>query len=194
METLDSIISRCKSMNASIRTAIVPALLAMAAGLAAPAIAQDSNPPDAFDLSAVKFQIVNATFVTSLAGTSAQFKETNPDKYRGLVVTLKITKPPYSELSLICQDINLHYRYGENSDIARCFGLSTFSVQQDEDRAMSLYSQGWGKVTTGQGATRSDTVYVDLFFQNMEPETHDLHLFMAQPAGAVYTSHGWTKP
>jgi hypothetical protein len=58
---------------------------------------------------------------------------------------------------------------------------------------MALYSQGWGQSTTGLATTKSGIVYIDVFFQNMEPNTSDLYLFMAQPTGAHYTSQGWKK-
>jgi len=180
-------------MFVSARKLTLAVLLTLVAGFAAPAFAQDENPPDSVDMSKVKFQIVDATFVSNLQGTNANYKETQLDKYRGLVLTVKVTKQPGQPLTVICQDINIHYRFGESSDVAKCFGLSSFSAQQDEDRAMSLYSLGWGKSTTGTSTSKSGTVYFDVFFQNMEPETHDVHLFWGQSIGAVYTTHGWTK-
>jgi hypothetical protein len=180
-------------MIVSARKLTLAALLTLAVGLAAPAFAQDNNPPDALDLSKVRLQVVDATFVANLQGTNATYKETQLDKYRGLILTVKVTKQPGVPLTVICQDINIHYRFGESSDVAKCFGLSTFSAQQDEDRAMSLYSLGWGKSSTGASTTKSGTVYFDVFFQNMEPETHDVHLFWGQSIGVEYTTHGWTK-
>jgi len=168
-------------------------LLTLAVGLLIPVFAQNWNPPEVFDLSKVQFQIVAATFVTKLDTQRANFIEKNPEQYHGLIVTLRITKVPGAELTLVCQDIALHYRYGQQSDVARCYGLSTYTTQQNEDRAMSLYSQGWGRSTTGPATTKSDTVYIDLFFQNLEPETSDLYLFKAQPTGAHFTSQGWKK-
>ena len=177
----------------NIESIVNSALLTLAAGLCMPALAQNPNPPDVFDLSKVKFQIVDATFVTKLDSAKAQFTESKPDQYRGLIVTVKIAKAAGAELALTCQDIALHYRYGLQTDVARCYGLSNYSILQNEDRVMALYSQGWGKSITGPVATKSDTVYIDLFFQNMEPETSDLYLFMAQPTGAHFTTPGWKK-
>jgi hypothetical protein len=154
-----------------------------------PAFAQ--NPPETLNLNNVRFQIVDTAFVTKLEAGSNRFEETHPDKYHGLIVTLKITKEAGTEFTVACQDINIHYRYGQQSDIARCYGLSNYSTQQNEDRSMSLYGQGWGRSTTGLASTKSSTAYIDVFFQNMEPDTSDLYLFISQPTGAHYISQGW---
>ncbi len=180
-------------MKITVKNIVRFALLTLAAGLSTPAFAQNPNPSDVFDLSRVQFQIVDATFVTKLDTQKANFAETKPEQYHGLVVTLRITKAAGAELTLVCQDIALHYRYSQQSDIARCYGLSSYSTQQNEDRVMSLYSQGWGKSTTGPASTKSNTVYIDLFFQNMEADTSDLYLFMAQPTGAHFSTSGWKK-
>jgi hypothetical protein len=180
-------------MNPTVKNTLVSALLTLAIGPFAPAFAQNPVPPETMDLNKVSFQIVDAAFVTKLAGGSNEFDESNPGKYHGLIVTVRITKQAGAELTVACQDIALHYRFGENSDIARCYGLSSFSTQQNEDRVMALYTQGWGRSTTGPAATTSGTVYIDVFFQNMEPNTSDLYLFIAQPTGAHFISQGW-KP
>lgn len=180
-------------MNITVKSILMTAVLTLATGASMPVLAQNPNPSDTFDLSKVKIQIVDATFVTKLTSEKADFTETNPDKYHGVIITLKITKTPGEEVTLTCQDISLHYRYGENSDIARCYGLSTYTTVQDQDRSMALYSQGWGKSTTGLSTTKASAVYVDLFFQNMEPDTSDLYIFIAQPTGSHFTSKGWKK-
>jgi hypothetical protein len=180
-------------MKIHVKSIVNSALLALAIGLYLPAFAQNPTPSDLFDLSKVNFQIVDATFVTKLDGLSGHFAETKPEQYHGLIVTLRVTKASGAELTLTCQDIALHYRYGQQSDVARCNGLSSYSTQQNEDRAMALYTLGWGKSTTGLATTKSGTVYINVFFQNMEPNTGDLYLFMAQPTGAHYTSQGWKK-
>ena len=180
-------------MKIPLKAIAISALLILTIGLSMPACARNPNPSDIFDLSKVNFQIVDATFVTKLDGLKAQFAETKPDQYHGLEVTLLITKAAGDELTLTCQDINLHYRFGQQSDIARCYGLASYSTRQDEDRAMVLYSQGWGKSTTGLATTKSGTVFIDVFFQNMEPDTSDLYLFIAQPTSAHFTTPGWKK-
>jgi hypothetical protein len=180
-------------MKVTVTSIVNSALLISAIGLSIHAIAQNPNPPDVFDLGKVRLQIVDATFVTKLDSEKAQFAESKPDQYHGLVVTLQITKAAGDEVTLTCQDIALHYRYGINADVARCYGLSSYTTRQDEDRVMALYSQGWGKSTTGPAATKNGTVYIDVFFQNMEPTTSDLYLFIAQPTGAHFVSQGWKK-
>jgi len=149
----------------------------------------EPSPP--LRLKDVQFRIVGAAFVSKLEATDARFTETQLDLYRGLVLTVEIKKAPGSELTLVAQDLPLHYRYGTKSDVARCQGLSTFSKQQDVDRAMSLYPGGLGRSTTGLSTTKAGTVYVDMFFQYMEPETSELYLFLAQPASAVFETEGW---
>ena len=180
-------------MNVTLKRIATSAILCFASCPSMPATAQNPNPSDTFDLSKVKIQIVDATFVTRMTSEKADFTESNPDKNHGLIVTLKIAKTPGEQLTLTCQDIVLHYRYGESSDIARCYGLSTYTTVQDQDRSMALYSQGWGKSTTGLTTTKSGTVYVDVFFQNMEPDTSDLYIFIAQPTGSHFKSTGWKK-
>ena len=178
-------------MNVTAKSLLKCVLVTLVAGLTMPAFAQNSNAPETFNLNTAHFQIVDANFVTKLEGGQRRFEETDLNKYHGLVVTLRVTKSPGQELTVACQDIALHYRYGDKSDIAKCFGLSSYSTQQNEDRAMSLYTQGWGRSTTGIATTKISTVYIDVFFQNMEPDTSDLYLFIAQPTGAHYLSGGW---
>ncbi len=180
-------------MKVSVARIVNSVSLALALGFYMPALAQNPNPPDVFDLSKVKLQIVDATFVTKLDSEKAHFSESKPDQYHGLIVTVLVTKAIGEEVTLTCQDIALHYRYGNGSDVARCYGLSNYSIQQDVDRSLALYSQGWGQSTTGPATTNSGTAYIDLFFQNMEPNTSDLYLFIAQPTGAHFISQGWKK-
>jgi len=149
-------------------------------------------PPDALDVTKAKFQIVGATFVTKVQGANAtRFEESQLDKFRGLILTVQVTKPAGEELTLFAQDFVLHYRFGDKTDVARCQGLSGFSGQMDVDRPMSLFANGIGRTTTGLSTTKLDTMYLDLFFQFMEPNTSDIHLFVAQPTGAWFQTNGW---
>ena len=159
---------------------------------AGPSFAGDTTetPPDSLDLKKVKFTIVDTLFVSELSGIRKRFKEPKTDKYRGLVLTVKVQKPAGQAVRLIAQDFSLHYRYGSKSDVARCNGISTFSKSQDVDRPMKLIVNV-GSMTTGSSTTKATTFYTDLFFQNMEPDTRDLHLFLAQPIGASFTTKGW---
>jgi hypothetical protein len=147
--------------------------------------------PDLVDLKKVNLAVVEAYFVTKLHGGVTRFEETKPDKYRGLVLTLKITKPAGEPLSLREADLVLHYRRGSSSDVARCFGLSGFSTSRDVDRPMSLHQNGTGMSETGPATTKAETIYVDVFFQYMESDTSELHLLVAQPVGASFTTKGW---
>ncbi len=65
-----------------------------------------------------------------------------------------------------------------------------FSKSQDVDRPMKLIRNA-GSMTTGTSTIKGSTFYMDLFFQNMEPDTRDLHLFVAQPVGASFSAKGW---
>lgn len=151
-----------------------------------------SEIPQIIDMSKVKIEIIGALYVKKLDATNAKFdigEEGN--KYRGLVLTLRIQKPEGEELRLNAQDLSLHYRYGQESDIAPCNGLSTYSTQKDMDRTMSLFKISRGTSATGTSTTQASVVYVDLFFNYIESDTSDLHLLVAQPAGAYYKSSGW---
>ena len=87
------LILRRLEMNVALRTTLVATLLAVGGALSTQAIAQDRKPPQVLDLSKLKFQIVDATFVSSLDAGEGKFQETSPEKYRGMVLTVKITKP-----------------------------------------------------------------------------------------------------
>jgi hypothetical protein len=178
-------------MKVTVTSFVNSALLTLAASVAMPVFAQNPVPSDVVDLNKVRLKIVDAVFVTKLNSEKAQFEESKPRQYHGLIVTVRVMKTAGEKLALTCQDINLHYRYSQESDVASCYGLSNFTTQQSEDRFMSLYSQGYGTSTTEQAATLSDTVYVDVFFQKMEPQTRDLYLFISQPTGAHFTTPGW---
>ncbi len=180
-------------MISRLATTMIVAFLALAGGVSISLAQQEraSEPPLALQVKDVQFRIVGATFVSKLQALNVRFSESKMDRYRGLVLTVEIKKAPGSELALVAQDLPLHYRYGTKSDVAQCQGLSTFSKQEDVDRAMSLYTQGLGRSSTGLSTTKAGIVYVDMFFQFMEPETSELHLFVAQPVGAAFETTGW---
>jgi hypothetical protein len=149
-----------------------------------------ADPPLAFPANDVSLRIVGATFVTKLEGMTNRFEESEPDEYRGLVLTVEVRKPAGEEVTFIGQDFTLHYRYGDSSDVSPCNGLSTFSAEKDVDRQMKLFRRV-GRVTTGLSTTQAEIVYVDMFFQYMEAETSDLYLFVAQDSGASFRTSGW---
>ena len=150
------------------------------------------EPPMAFNVKEVTIRIVSATFVSSLEGVNARYNDES-SKYRGLVLTVEVKKSADSVLTCFSQDFTLHYRYGNQSDIVRCVGMSTFSAQQDVDRPMTFFASGQGRAATGLSTTKLSTLYLDLFFQGLEPETSDVHLLVAQPIGASFKTTGW-KP
>lgn len=175
--------------------ASVLALVALMAGVSLSSAQQGdaaAAPPFVLSMEDLQFRIADATFVSEYQGANgSSFKETQMDQYRGLVLTVEVRKPAGKELTLVAQDISLHYNYGTSSDVAGCFGLSAYSAEKDADRAMSLYPGGYGRSATGLSTTKASVVYVDMFFQNMEPSTSQLHLFIAQPVGASFETTGW---
>ena len=61
-------------MKVTLKSIVNSALLAFAAGLAMPALAQNPTPSEVIDLSKVRLQIVDATFVTKLDSAKAKFE------------------------------------------------------------------------------------------------------------------------
>lgn len=150
--------------------------------------------PLVLNTNKVKIEITDVAFVKELDGAVGRFQETDPEKYRGVVVTLSIHKAAGESLTLLAQDFCLHYRYGNQVDVAPCIGLSTFATTQDAERPMKFFARGRGTATTGASTAKSETVYVDVFFQNMEKDTSDIHLLVAQPIGASFKTQGWKQP
>lgn len=155
---------------------------------------QTSTAPDAVDLKDINIKIVEALYITELRGVKGSFKQKQPEKYRGLVLIVELEKPAGSALTLYAQDFSLHYYYGkESSDVAPCQGISGFSTTKDTDRPMAFDAQGRQASQTGVATTGADTVYVDLFFDFLEPDTREFHLLLAQPVIIPYATSGWTK-
>lgn len=152
----------------------------------------DSAVPGAVDISALKMKIVGAAFVTEYDGGIARYKESQPDKYHGVVVTLRITKPKGMALSLNAADLPLHYTRGTDHEVAPCHGLSAFSTCQDHDRPMTIGAAGFVKTSTRLATTSAEEVYVDCFYQGMESDTDEMHILVAQPTGAAgFRTEGW---
>ena len=152
-----------------------------------------SSIPGSIDLSKVHFEIMKAVFVSKLEGINASYTENQPDKFRGLLLTVRITKPVSEALTIHGPDLDLHYNHGDTYDVLNCQGLSSFSKSLDVDRPMRLWSTGIGSVTTGTSTQDSDVLYMDVFYQYLEPDTKDVYLMIAQPTGLHYTTSGW-KP
>jgi|GEM_PF-2303363 len=148
--------------------------------------------PGCFELQQARFKIVDVQFVAKLTGTDARFEQSQPDKYRGIVVTLQVTKPAGEPLTLYAQDFSLHYRFGDGFDVAPCQGISGFSRDHDVDRPMYLSASGRRSSSAGTSTRKASTVYIDLFFDGMEPTTSELHVLLAQPIMSSFTTGGWT--
>jgi len=165
--------------------------LVLALGLfAVPAAAGEA--PGVADLGKTRFRMVDVLFVKELQATNASFKQKNPDKFRGMLLTVEVKKPAGQALTLYAQDFSLHYYYaGTKFDVAPCQGISAFSTTKDADRALRLSAQCRLSSNTGAATMRADTVYVDLFFDFFEPDTSELHLLIGQPVGMGFKTRGW---
>lgn len=148
--------------------------------------------PGLLDLEGVTMEIVGAHFVKYYEGVNAVFEETEPETYRGLLLTVRIEKPAGRALTLHYPDVSLHYNWGDDYDVAPCNGISAFSTELQTDRPMTFSASGWGKATTGIATTDAEVVYVDFFFQNMEAETSDLYICIGQPQAGPFKTEGWT--
>jgi hypothetical protein len=154
--------------------------------------AEPASPiPGLIDLSKVHFEIVKSMFVNKLEGINASYTENQPEKFRGLVLTVRIAKPAGEALTIHGPDLDLHYNHGETYDVLNCQGLSGFSKSMDVDRPMRLWSTGIGSVTTGTSTLDADTLYMDVFYQYLESDTKDVYLMIAQPTGLHTTTSGW---
>jgi hypothetical protein len=180
-----------------LRTGLIAfvALVAMGSLLALSARSQSKyaevRAPDVLDVGRLDISIVDAVFVKKLDAVNAQFEESKPDTFHGLVLTLKVEKPADDPLTLYGQDLSLHYRHGEKTDVLPCQGVSGFSSSLEVDRPMQLSQSGYVSSTTGVQTRKADAVYVDVFFQYLEPDTTDVHLLVAQPVGASFETDGW---
>lgn len=170
----------------------VPLVLLCCVALLIAEIGLTRDVPGLFRLDEdVQVKIYNVSFVRDYDGILRRFRASRPDRFRGAVVTLEISKPAGKRIALHVADLSLHYYrdQAEDYDVAPCDGLSTFSVAPDVDRPMQFAR--WLRQSTGASTTRASVVYIDAFFQNMEPGTNDMWLCIAQPATPRYTSTGW---
>ena len=149
-------------------------------------------PPGWTDVKKVSFAIVDALFVKHLDAVNATFDQ-GDNKYRGVVITMEITKPAGEQITLEACDFTLHYRYGDGSDVAPCKGISAFSTDTGVDRPMQLSSVGRVSSTSGTATTKDDSIYVDLFFDGMESTTSELYILYATPVTSGFETSGWEE-
>lgn len=147
--------------------------------------------PVYLDLDKTKVEIVAARFVAEYQGTTNHYQSSQPERYRAVVVTLQVTKPAGIPLTFAVPDISLHYYYGDASDVLPCSGISGFSTERNTDRPMALLDNGYGRSSTGPATSSAKTVFVDVFFQNLEPNTNDLYVFLGRSAGNAFKTEGW---
>ncbi|MEE8580945.1 MAG: hypothetical protein V3T33_05075 [Myxococcota bacterium] len=151
--------------------------------------------PTLLRLDQVAIQLVDARFVTEYEGTDNRYEAGEPDEYRAVVITLELTKQAGQKVVLSAPDLALHYYHGDSTDVLPCNGISGFSTERDTDRPMVLLERGYGRSVTGVATAKAEKVYVDVFFDYLEPDTTDLYLLLAQPVGGGYGTRGWgAKP
>ena len=167
------------------------ALLCCLLGAKVHAQTTNRKAPGIVDMSKIKIDIVAARFVTRLEGVNGyRYEAQKPEEYRGMVAVLRIQKPAGMPVKLTVQDLAMHYTYGGDTDISPCRGLSVFSTDRNVDRPMNFFKH-FGGVKTAVASSEASVVYVDAFFDFMEPTTRDLHLAVAQPTGAYFRASGW---
>jgi len=148
--------------------------------------------PGALDLRNLRIEVLKTRFVRELTAANASYRQPRPDKFRGLLLTVRIRKPRGRALTLYTQDFSVHYTYaGAKFDVAPCQGISAFSTRRSADRPLRLSAQCRLSSSTGAAAMRADTVYVDLFFDFFERDTSELHLLVGRPVGAPLKTSGW---
>ena len=175
-------------------------LVACSLALPHPARSQDAAPADsgsvpaALDVRRLRISVVAERYLTEVQGVNVSFEEPEPDAYRSLVLTLRVDKPAGTPIELRANDLVLHYRRGEAGrayDVTPALGVSMFSTRADALRPMVLEPQGRCFARSAPQATSASVVYVDVFFPSLEPDTRELYLLVAQPAGVFFRSRGW---
>ena len=71
----------------------------------------------------VKMEVTNIIFMDKLqgiGGRSLTIPDDKHDQWRLGVVTIKITKPAGSRLTLAAADLTLHYYHGDKTEVAPC--------------------------------------------------------------------------
>ena len=170
--------------------------ICLAAGLATVAFGLEpfERPaPGEASLDELSFKVVSTEFVTELQGMNQSFETKDANAFRGLLVTVEVSKPAGEAVTLFGPDLSLHYYFGDKFDVVQCYGLSGFSTAENTDRPMTFLSGGYGRTQTGRATSKANKVFVDLFFQDLEPQTSDLFLFVGQPVVKPFATKGW-KP
>ena len=139
-------------------------------------------PAYSVDARSLTFTIVRAVFVQELEGCGAKFVEPKPEKYRGLVVTVRIAHTS-AEFVLRAQDFTLHYDWGRDAqDVAPCAGLSACSAKPDEQRDMVFCAHNIN--LSREVKPTSTECYVHMFFTDFEASTRQIRLHLATPVAA----------
>jgi len=148
----------------------------------------------------VKMEIVEIMFTDEVPGVNGNRMRLTGErkkKYRLGVVAIKVQKPAGMRLSVAAADFTIHYYHGDQTEVAPCEGISTFSSTLDVDRPMMLprmQGPGWVKQTTGARCTQASVVYIDAVFALMEPDTRECWICVAQPTTTrAYVSRGWRR-
>ena len=135
---------------------------------------EEEDIPALFNVNTFRAEIVDTMFCKEVIGENGTYKVGDDDKYRAIIVTLCITKPVKTPITIYASDLSLHYRYGDSFDVAPCYGLSNFSRDLEVDRSIRFSEKCRAKKSTGTATLRSDKFYVDAVFAGMEPDTREL--------------------
>jgi len=163
--------------------------------LLAAAVVYAVSAPGVFPSDECQVKIAGISFETAVETADGAMEEPNLDEYRIAVVTFRIEKPADRDIVLHAADLTLHYeREGGEYDVAPCEALASFTIGEDEDRALQMPGvggPGWVKVKTGAGARKATTIYSEAVFSKIEPDVRKFWLAIARPATPAFTSEGW---
>ena len=169
---------------------LLATLVLISVSMLTAALPQDGAPGEA-KLGSVTFEIVDVTFVKEYQGANNNFETQDEALYRGAIMTVEVKKKAGEGLTLYGPDYSLHYFFGDSHDVVPCNGISGFSTAKDTDRPMTFFGGGYGRTNTGLATTKAKKIYVDFFFQDLEPAISDVYLFVGQPTGVAFASGGW---
>jgi hypothetical protein len=149
----------------------------------------------------IRAELVDLSFVETVADGTRTMTVAGDKKgrYRLGIATVKISKPAGTRLTLACADLTLHYYHGEEAEVVPCEGMSLFTSRIDSEREVLLGNSdgpGFLKKSTAPRTTETDTVYVDVLFASMEPDTREAWIAVAQVADRTrpFVSRGWIVP
>ncbi len=148
----------------------------------------------------VSMEIVRIAFTDVVAGVDST-KRLTPEameKYRFAVVTIRVNKPAGKALSVAAADLTLHYKHGDDQEVAPCEAISGFSTAEEVDRPVKFSKTpgpGWVKQSAGPKSCEAEELYFDAVFGLIEPDIREAWLCVARPANPkpYVVQEGWKK-